>query len=64
MFVVFSYELTGTLTVVTLFGGLLFVVEGTNNNGEDDVIGTLGKGGLKELDGELEWHSVQLQSDD
>lgn len=47
-----------------LFRGLLFGMDGANNDGEDAVIGTLGKGGLKELDGEPEWHSVQSQSDD
>lgn len=39
-------------------------MDGTNNGGDDGVAGTLGNGGLKELDGELEWHSVQSQSDD
>lgn len=45
---------TGTLIVVTLLRDLLFGMDGTNNVGEDDAMGTFGKGGLKELDGELE----------
>lgn len=41
------------------------MIGGINNDGEDEVMGTFGKGGLNELDGEeLEWHSVQSQSDD
>lgn len=59
-----SVKLTGTLIVVTLFKDLLFGVDGTNKDGEDNVTGILGKGGLKEPDGELERHSVQLQLDD
>lgn len=54
---------TGTLIVVTLLRDL-FGMDGTNNVGEDDAMGTFGKGGLKEFDGEFEWHSVQSQSDD
>jgi len=32
----------------------LFGIDGTNNNGEDVAMGTFGKGGLNELDGEFE----------
>lgn len=46
---------TGTLIVVTLFRDLLFVMGGMNNDWDVEVIGTFGKGGLNELDGELEW---------
>lgn len=45
---------TGTLIVVTLFSDLLFGIDGANNNGEDVAMGTFGKGGLNELDGEFE----------
>jgi len=45
---------TGTEIVVTLFRDLLFGTDGTNNDCEDGVMSTFGKGGRRELDGELE----------
>jgi len=33
---------------------LLFEIDGTNNNGEDCEMGTFGRGGRREFDGELE----------
>lgn len=47
-----------------MFRDLLFAIDGMNNDGEDVAMGTFGKGGLNELDGEFEWQSVQSQSDD
>lgn len=47
-----------------MFKDLLVWIVGTNNDGETGVMGTFGKGGLSDLDGELEWHSLQSQSED